>query len=342
MKIRNRLIGAAAAVVVVGVGAAGLVVPLGASASRAATNVHGIVDIFTSLGLQGEAAAGTGIVLTSSGEILTNNHVIRGATRIHVTAIDSGKTYTGAVVGYSLANDIAVVQLQNAANLRTVSLGSSSSVKAGDPVTGLGNAGGRGGAPSVASGIVLSLDRTLRVSDDQGGSEQLHGLIETNAPLQPGDSGGPLTDGNGNVIGIDTAASSSFSFESGITRGFAIPIDHATAVAAQIVAGRKSATVHIGKTAYMGLSVLPPNDFFGQPSSGITVEQVVPGSPTAKAGLTSGDVLKRFDGQVVNSPSMLTALVVTKYPGDTVPIRWVDAAGTPHTATLTLASGPPQ
>jgi S1-C subfamily serine protease len=338
MKMRNKLIGAAAAVVMV----AGLVLPLGASASRASNTVPGIVDIVTSLGLQGEAAAGTGIVLTSSGEILTNNHVIRGATKIHITVLDSGKTYTGSVLGYSLANDIAVVQLQNASNLQTAALGSSSSVKKGDAVTGLGNAGGRGGAPSIATGTVLSIGQSLRVSDDQGGSEQLHGLIETNAPLQPGDSGGPLTDTTGNVIGIDTAASSSFSFESGATRGFAIPINHATAVAAQIVAGHKSATVHIGETAYMGLSVLQPNDFFGQPSSGITVAHVVPGSPTAKAGLTSGDVLKRFDGKAVNSPTGLTALVVTKYPGDTVPIRWVDARGASHTASLTLAAGPPQ
>jgi len=336
--MQNKLIGAAVAVVMV----AGLVLPLGASASRATSTVPGIVDIVTSLGLQGEAAAGTGIVLTSSGEILTNNHVIRGATKIHVTVLDSHKTYNATVVGYSLANDIAVVQLQNASNLQTAALGSSSSVKTGDAVTGLGNAGGRGGAPSVATGTVLSLGRSLKVSDDQGGTEQLHGLIETNAPLEPGDSGGPLTDANGNVIGVDTAASSSFSFQTGVTRGFAIPINHATAVAAQIVAGHKSATVHIGKTAYMGLSVLQPNDFFGQPSSGITVAHVVPGSPTAKAGLTTGDVLKRFDGKAVNSPSGLTALVVTKYPGDTVPIRWVDAAGSSHTASLTLAAGPPQ
>src|ERR1700730_14350467 len=164
MSVRPRLIGAAAAVAAL----AGLVLPLGASASRTSSNVPGIVDIFTSLGLQGQAAAGTGIVLTSSGEILTNNHVIRGATTIHVTAIDSGKSYTGTVVGYSLANDIAVVQLQNASNLQTASLGSSSSVKKGDAVTGLGNAGGRGGAPSVATGTVLSVGQSLRVSDDQG------------------------------------------------------------------------------------------------------------------------------------------------------------------------------
>jgi S1-C subfamily serine protease len=338
MKIRTTLIGAAAAVVT----ASGLMLPIGASAGRASTSVTGIVDIFTTLGLQGEAAAGTGIVLTSSGEILTNNHVIRGATKIHVTAVDSGKRYTGTVVGYSLANDIAVVQLQNASNLQTASLGSSASVKAGDAVTGLGNAGGRGGAPSAAPGKVLSIGRTLRVSDDQGGSEQLMGLIETSAPLEPGDSGGPLADASGNVIGVDTAASSSFSFESGITRGFAIPIDHATAVAAQIVAGHKSATVHIGQTAYMGLSVQPPNEYFGQASAGITVDAVVPGSPTAKAGLERGDVLQKFDGKAVNSPSRLTALVVTKYPGDAVPISWLDVGGAPHTATLTLAAGPPQ
>ena len=336
--MRSKLIVAAAGVVVL----IGLMLPFGASAKRTSDTIPGIVDIYTSLGSAG-AAAGTGIVLTSSGEILTNNHVIRSAKTISVTVLDTGKRYTGEVVGYSLANDIAVVQLEHASNIPTAAIGSSSSLKKGAAVTGLGNAGGRGGAPSVATGTILSLGQTLRVSDDENGSELLHGLIETNAPLQPGDSGGPLTDANGNVIGVDTAASSSFVFDSGSTRGFAIPINNATAVVSQILAGHKSATIHVGKTAYMGMYIQPPaNDFFDQSTTGIVVAGVAPKSPIARAGLAAGDVLTRFDGKPVNSQSALTALIVTKYPGDTVPIRWVDQVGSVHTANLTLASGPPQ
>jgi S1-C subfamily serine protease len=329
---------------------AALLAAFGAAESRATSHVTsstggsiaGIVDIFTKLNEPGAAAAGTGIVLTSSGEILTNNHVIRGSTSIEVTVLDTGKKYKGTVVGYSLANDIAVVQLQSASGLTTAPLGSSGTIKAGDAVTGMGNAGGAGGAPSLAAGKVISLDNSLQVSDDEGGSEQLHGLIQTDAPLQPGDSGGPLVNTGGKVVGIDTAASSSFSFDSGNTRGFAIPINHARTLAAQIVAGHKSSTIHIGQTAFLGVAVQPQNDFFGSTDSGLIISRVVPGSPTAKIGLQSGDVLTRFDGKAINSLGNLTAIVVTKYPGDTVPVRWVDVVGTAHTASLKLSSGPPQ
>ncbi|HEY4346234.1 MAG TPA: trypsin-like peptidase domain-containing protein [Gaiellaceae bacterium] len=341
MNVRRKLIGIGTAIAAI----VALALPLGASAGaagRTSDTVPGIVDIYTNLGYQGAAAAGTGIVLTSDGEILTNNHVIRGATSIRVTVLDTGKRYTATVVGYSVANDIAIVQLQNASSLTTASLGSSRTVKVGDAVAGYGNAGGAGGAPSVASGTVTTLGRALSVSDDQGGSERLVGLIETNAPLEPGDSGGPLINAHGKVVGVDTAASSSFAFNGGVTRGYAIPINHARTIAAQIVAGQKSTTVHIGKTAFMGMSVQAQNDFFGQTSQGLMVAKVVPGSPTAKAGVGIGDVLTKFDGKAVNTPARLTSLVVSKYPGDHVLIRWVDQVGSTHSASLTLGAGPPQ
>src|SRR6516165_3122558 len=151
-----------------------------------------LVDVVATEGDQGAVAAGTGIVLTSDGTVLTNNHVIRSATSIKVTDVGNGRTYTAKVVGYDASKDVAVIQLQNAHGLRTAALGDSSSVRTGDSVTALGNAGGKGGTPSVASGTVTALNQSITASDElSSASEQLTGLIETNAPIQPGDSGGP-------------------------------------------------------------------------------------------------------------------------------------------------------
>ena len=170
----------------------------------------GLVDVVSTLGDQNATAEGTGMVLTSTGEILTNNHVIDGATSIKVTDIGNGKTYTATVVGYDATKDIAVLQLQDASGLPTISLGDSSSVTVGSKVTALGNAGGKGGTPSVATGTVTALNQSITASDEgSGNSEQLSGLIESNAPIQAGDSGGSLVNSSGQVIGMDTAASSS-------------------------------------------------------------------------------------------------------------------------------------
>jgi len=169
----------------------------------------GLVDIVSTLGDQGAQAAGTGMVVTSSGEVLTNNHVIDGATSIKATDIGNGRTYTAKVVGYDKSHDVAVIQLQGASGLTTVSFADSSQVTVGQSVVALGNAGGKGGTPSVATGTVTGLNQSITASDEgSGSSENLTGMIETNANIQPGDSGGPLVNSSGQVIGIDTAASS--------------------------------------------------------------------------------------------------------------------------------------
>ena len=222
----------------------------------------GLVDIDTTLGYQQEQAAGTGIVLSSDGVILTNNHVIDGATTISVTDVGNGKTYTASVVGYDRTKDIAVLQLHNASGLTTANLGNSSTASVGEDVVGVGNAGGTGGTPSAAGGTVTALNQSITASDEgDGTSEQLSGLIETNADIQPGDSGGALVNTSGQVLGIDTAASAGFSFQSNDqssgTQGFAIPIDTALTIARQIVAGNASSTVHIGTTAFLGVEVSP-------------------------------------------------------------------------------------
>ncbi len=303
--------------------------------AAAGTNDSGIVDITTNLAYQGAAAAGTGMVLTPSGEVLTNNHVIRGATTIRVTDPSTGKKYSATVVGYDLAADVAVLQLQQASGLETVSLGDSSKVTVGQAVTALGNAGGAGGAPIAATGTVTGLGRSITASDGET-SERLTGLIETNAGVQPGDSGGPLVDAAGDVIGMDTAASQGFAFQSG-SDAYAVPINRALAIAKEIEAGH-SATAHIGKTAFLGIEVAPGTYFV----RGAVVAGVIHSSPASRAGLVYGDLIISLNNHAVASPTTLTALLQKQSPGKKVQIRWIDSSGARHTAQVTLASGPAQ
>ena len=230
------------------------------SSSEIASRVDpALVDVVSTDGDQGATSAGTGIVLSANGLVLTNNHVINGATAIKVTDIGNGKTYTATVVGYDASHDVAVIQLQNASGLTTANLGNSSTVQVGDNVTALGNAEGKGGTPSVAPGTVTALNQSITASDELSSvSEQLTGLIETNAPIQPGDSGGSLVNAYGQVIGMDTAASSSDQTQgqsSTATQAFAIPINNALSIAKQIESGTTSATVHIGATAFLGVEL---------------------------------------------------------------------------------------
>ncbi len=245
----------------------------------------GLVDVISTLGDQSATAEGTGIVLTSTGEVLTNNHVIDGATSVKVVDIGNGKTYTATVVGYDKTKDVAVLKLQNASGLQTAPLGDSSSVAVGQNVTALGNAEGKGGTPAVATGQVTALGQSITASDEGSStnSEQLTGMIQSNVPIQPGDSGGSLVSSSGQVVGMDTAASSASdspssqadtpgasnggSGDSGTgssgtttaTQAFSIPINTAETIAQEIVAGDSSSTVHIGATGFLGIEVAPAN-----------------------------------------------------------------------------------
>jgi S1-C subfamily serine protease len=211
-------------------------------------------------------------------------------------------------------------------------------------VTALGNVGGSGSIAS-ATGTVTGLGKSITVSDDHGGSEKLTGLIETNAGLQPGDSGGPLVNSVGQVVGMDTAASSGFGFQ-GVSAadGYAIPIAKAVTVAHAISSGNASATVHIGATAFLGIEVqsVGAPGFGGAYTSGALIAGVVPGGPAASAGLAAGDVITAINGRTVSSPAAVSALVLTKKPGAKITVAYVDQFGASHTASVTLGSGPPQ
>jgi S1-C subfamily serine protease len=330
----------------------------GTSAAVAARIDPGLVDINTTLANDDGEAAGTGMVVTSSGEVITNNHVIDGATRITARDVGNGKTYTATVVGYDPSSDVAVLQLEHASGLKTVPLGNSSGVRVGAAVVTIGNAGGTGGTPSIAGGSVLALDQSITAGDDvDASSENLTGLIEIDGELQPGDSGGPLVDSSNSVVGMDTAASSSFSFQSAADQGFAIPINTVLAISKQIVAGEGSNTIHIGPTAMLGIYIEPSSSAGGygyvygyggngSPGgsssnvSGVPVAQVVAGGPAAHAGLAQGDTITALNGQSVSSEQALMALMLRHRPGDQVRVSWVDSAGSSHTATLRLGTGP--
>jgi S1-C subfamily serine protease len=347
-RFRLRLLIAAVAL------AAGAATFLGLQPGSASTTAQiaarvspGLVDVVSTLGYQQAQAAGTGMVLTSSGTVLTNNHVIQGATSIAVTDIGNGRTYQAKVEGYDRSHDIAVLQLGGASGLQTVDLGNSADAAVGQRVVALGNAGGKGGAPSVAEGHIVGLGASITASEQSSGtSEQLTGLIHHNADIQPGDSGGPLVNSAGEVIGVDTAASSGFRLESGQsqaqTQAFAIPVNEALSIARQIEAGTGSASVHIGATAFAGVQIMSAGNAVsnGVPDgSGAVVAGILPGSPAQAAGLAAGDVITAVGGQQVSSPEVLQAVLGQHRPGDSVTITWTGQSG-PARASLTLTAGP--
>lgn len=326
-----------AAMIAAGV-AATIAAVLAIAATRPAPLGTGVVVIDTNLAYQDARAAGTGMVLTSSGAVLTNNHVIRGATAISVVVPSTGRRYTAKVVGYDPSGDVAVLQASGASNLKTVSIGSSAAVTAGQSVTALGNAGGTGSL-RPAPGTVTGVGRAITVSDDQGGSEHLSGLIETNAHVQPGDSGGPLLNSSGQVIGMDTAASVSNDVAQTTTNdGYAIPINNAMSIVKQIESGNGSGSVHVGGTAFLGVESTS-NSYSG---SGAVISAVVPGSAAEAAGLAAGDLILSVGGHTISTPQELSDVVLTQKPGASISAVYVDQAGATQTTNLTLASGPPR
>ena len=216
----------------------------------------GVVDISSNLQYIGGTAQATGMVISPSGLVLTNNHVIQNTTGLAATVVSTGHRYKAKWLGYDKSDDVALIQLVGASGLRTVPLGDSGTVKLGDDVIAIGNAEGAGGSPAVARGSITQLNQTITASDDLGGTETLHGMLETNAQIVEGDSGGPLANTSGKVVGMDTAASSgSFGNQQSADVGFAIPISRALTIAKQIENGQGSSTIKIGATGFIGVLV---------------------------------------------------------------------------------------
>jgi S1-C subfamily serine protease len=294
-----------------------------------------IVDIDTRLTYQHAIAAGTGMVLTSSGIVLTNNHVIAGATSIGAVSVGNGRSYPVHVIGVNPSADVAIIQLEGASGLPTI-LSSPNRVAPGDPVVAIGNAGGVGGAPSVTTGVVQAVDQSIIASDPAAGiSEQLDGLIETTAILQPGDSGGPLVNTYGQVIGMNTAASVASGRSS--PASFAIPIGKALGIANQIEAGRPGGGVYLGLPPFLGVEVTN-GTLAGR--AGAAVTGVVAGGPADAVGVVPGSLIVGLGGQVVDSQPALTRALRQFRPGEAVTLGWLDPGGGSRSARLTLAAGP--
>lgn len=335
-----------------------------------------VVDVNAPQFGQQSLSEGTGIVLTSNGLVMTNNHVIEGSTAPTVTLVSTGKTYKATIVGYDAAHDVALLQLTSASGLTPVTVGDSGAVKTGMQVLGIGNAQGQGGTPTIAPGSVSALDQTIKPTDSATGlSETLGGTIQTSSQIQPGDSGGPLANAAGQVIGMDVAAAQMQTFSgSSSTAGFAIPINQALQIARQIAERQPSTDVQIGLPSFMGVSVADatkgcPNGGLGGGSgagglggsgsgasgsagsgglggSGSTVNSgalvcgVFSGTPAQTDGLSQGDVITQADGQSVSGAQSLVSITSKFRPGQALTVGFVDGSGATHSLKLTLINGP--
>jgi S1-C subfamily serine protease len=278
-------------------------------------------------------AAGTGFVISGSGEVITNNHVIENATDIRVRVGGRGRSYSADVLGYNVKEDIALLKLEDASGLDTVATDTTASV--GESIVALGNALGRGDAEAT-TGTVTALDETITVGEPGGSSQTLTNLIRINASLEPGDSGGPLVDADGEVIGVNTAASRGgrFRLDETSTTGYAVPIGTAISIADQIQSGEGSGDTHVGERALLGVAVQ-------ERGSSVTVASVQSDSPADDAGISEGDVIVSLAGKRIDSIDDLASALAPHHPGDRVEVKWNDSSGDEQTAHVTLTSGPP-
>jgi S1-C subfamily serine protease len=297
-----------------------------------------IVDINTTVG-SGQAA-GTGQIITSDGEILTNNHVVDRSTSIQVTIAGRSQTYPAHVIGVDPSADIALIQIDGVSGLPIVSFASTSSVKVGDPIVALGNALGQGGTPDVSQGSITALDQTITASEGGSKSEQLNGLLQSDATIYPGDSGGPIVNSSGQVVGMITAGDVQGFRSSASTVNYAIPSDTLLSVINQIRSGQASSQIIYGQTGYIGVTVQNIDSGVSAQlnlnvSSGALVVGVQSTSPAASAGITRNSVITSVAGTSITNVDDLGSALLAHKPGERVPITWINTSGT-HTETVTL------
>jgi S1-C subfamily serine protease len=306
-----------------------------ASAAAVAAIDAATVDINAITASHNGEVAGTGMIITSSGLVLTNNHVIDNTENITAQIDGTGTTYKVSVIGYDASDDVALVQLVGASGLATVPIGDSDKVGVGDSLTVIGNALGKGGTPAVVTGVVSQLDQQITASDESGDTESLTGMLQVQADIEPGDSGGPEINAAGQVIGMTTAGSTSGNpnQESAATTGFAIPIDKAMQIVAEIRAG-SGPNIHIGNAAELGIEVAQATAT--QTLPGAYVADVLPGTPAASLGMVADDRIVKINDITIGSSNDLHRAMEGFTSGQTVSITWIDLSGTTHTAPLTL------
>ena len=272
-------------------------------------------------------AIGTGFVISADGEILTNAHVVDGATAVRVRLAGESQARDAQVIGADTTNDVALLKVAGAA-VKPVKLGSISQVQVGDPVVAIGYALGLRGEPTVTTGIVSGTDRTL---------DKLTGLVQTDTAINPGNSGGPLVDAAGLVIGINTAklsgngASGATANEPGFENvGFAITIDDATKIADRLRTGTA-----VASSGYLGVSTVDASDG----GLGAQIKSVESGTPAATSGLQPGDVIVGVDGQPVSGQADLGRAIRAAGPGGTIKLT-IDRNGAKQDVSVTLATRP--
>ncbi|MDQ6856813.1 MAG: S1C family serine protease [Candidatus Dormibacteraeota bacterium] len=299
-----------------------------ADVARAVVNIDGHV--------RDGSVAGTGMVIRSDGIVLTNNHVVAGTLDLVAQVSGTGPVYRATVIGVDPTQDVAVIRLEGAKNLPTAPIETSGVIAAGDAVTGMGNAQGHNGSPVSVSGSVTALDETLTVAGDNGRLiETLNGMIGVSAAIEPGDSGGPLLNAAGKVIGMDTAGTTvSQAAANGGTSGDAIPINSAMDIANQIINNVASPYLQSGHRGILGVDL-------ADAPGGALVTAVVAGDAAAGAGVVKGDVITSFTGAALQSAGDLDRLLQDRRPGESVAVTWRDASGKNRQASVALSPGPP-
>jgi len=314
-----------------------------------------VVDINTVIDpLEGGGkAAGTGMIVSPDGEIVTNNHVVQGADTVTVDIPGHG-SHQASVVGTDPTADVAVLDVVGLKGLPTISWGNAATVQVGDRVVAIGNALGLGGAPTVTEGIISAVGRTITAADETGSNEEvLHGLLQTDAPIAPGNSGGPLVSSSGQVIGMDTAAASAGNV--GASLGFAIPSNTVSTIADEITSHRDLPDLIYGRQAFLGVEIIDSSEVGGfgfgygfglgpiattpNGTPGVVVAAVDPGSPAAKAGIQSGDVITAAGGRATPSTTALGNIVKTYKPGQVMKLTLSTQTGT-QTLSVRLGQAP--
>jgi S1-C subfamily serine protease len=290
------------------------------------TQIKGLVRIVSTLTYEGGEAAGTGMVLTSDGEVVTNHHVVAGATSVKVKVMSSGKTYQAKVVGTDAADDVAVLQLVGASGLSTITA-DTDGISVGSKVTAVGDANGTVDTLSAAPGRVLALRQSITTqSEGAAAGERLTGLMEISSDVISGDSGGATYDADGQVVGMTTAASSGGSD----VTGYAVPISKVLRIVGDLDSGVTSSRYDYTRPAFLGI---------GLDGTGTTVLGVYDGTPAASAGIDEGDQITAIGSTRVQTSTQLRRAVAAHSPGDSIRVTWTDTSGASHTATLTLAAG---
>jgi S1-C subfamily serine protease len=306
----------------------------------------------SSLGGDFVVAAGSGMILTPDGEILTNNHVVAGATSLTVTLFGQTNALPAHVVGTDPSDDLALVQIDHASSLPAVTFGDSSQTRVGDTVLAIGNALALAGGPTVTEGIVSAENRSLTAENDSGQTENLTGLLQTDAAINPGNSGGPLVNAQAQVVGMNTAVASSSTGNAPTQNvGFAITVDSVKPLLAQLrqggTGGAGVTTPHLNpaaNSAYIGVTVGPVTPALQQqdhltPSSGALIISVEPGSPAQKSALQVNDVIVSLNGTTIQSPDELTTAIHPLKPGDRANVG-IYRGGTRINVGVTLGARP--